>query len=67
MKWYRGSLFKTIMKSTFEKFPEVILADSTHKTNEHDMPFFALLCIDGNRDSHVIATFLVNKEDECTL
>ena len=57
----------SLMKSTFEKFPEVLLADSTHKTNENDMPFFALLCIDGNGESHVIAAFLVNKEDEATL
>ena len=55
------------MKRTFQKFPEVILADSTHKTNDRDMPFFALLTIDGYGDSHIVAAFLVNHEDEQTL
>ena len=31
----------SLMKTRFEKFPELILTDSTHKTNENDMPFFA--------------------------
>ena len=46
------------MKATFQNFPEVILADSTHKTNVNDMPFFALLAIDGNGESHIVAAFL---------
>ena len=56
-----------IMKSTFSKFPEVILADATHKTNEHDMPFYVLLVIDGNGDSHLGAAFLIHQEDEPSL
>ena len=34
------------MKEMFSKFPGVILDDSTHKANENNMPFFALLAED---------------------
>ena len=57
----------SIMRSTFSKFPEVILADATHKTNEHDMPFYVLLVIDGNGDSRIGAAFLIHQEDEPSL
>ena len=56
-----------MMKDKFQKFPEVILVDSTHKTNLNDMPLFVILCIDGNGDSHVVAAFLVHHEDEVTV
>ena len=56
-----------MMKDKFQKFPEVILVDSTHKTNLNAMPLFVILCIDGNGDSHVVAAFLVHHEDEVTV
>ena len=55
------------MVSAFDRFPEVILMDATHKTNQQDMPLYTLLCIDGNGESQVAAAFLVQKEDEGTI
>ena len=46
------------MKSTFDRFPEVILADSTYKTNNLNMALYALLAVDGHGESQVICAFL---------
>jgi hypothetical protein len=55
------------MKSVFARFPEVILADTTHNTNINEMPFYALMCVDGNGLSHIVCGFLVYTENELTL
>ena len=36
------------MKKQFQKFPETVLIDATHKTNNCDMSFYCMLCVDGN-------------------
>ena len=41
----------TGMVAPFQKFPEVLLVDATHKTNTEDIPLYTLLCIDGNGES----------------
>lgn len=51
------------MKTNFQRFPELLLADATHKTNDQQMPFYSLMIIDGNGDSHIAAAFLVQEED----
>ena len=50
------------MMTAFDRFPDVLLMDATHKTNNRDMPLYTLLTIDGNGESQV-ASFLVQKED----
>ena len=36
------------MELAFQRFPEVILADSTPKMNGQGMVLYTLLCMDGN-------------------
>ena len=55
------------MQSSFEKFPEVLLVDATHKTSDTEMPLYALLVVDGNGESEVAAIFLVKHEDEASI
>ena len=55
------------MRSTFERFPELILADATYKTNNQKMPLCCLQAKDENVDSHIVCAFLVQQEDEVTL
>ena len=52
------------MKSQFERFPETVLMDATHKTNNLDMPLYTMATIDGNKETQVAASFLVENEDE---
>ena len=47
------------MKSTFSRFPEVVLADSTYKTNNLNMALYAILSVDGHGESHLICAFLL--------
>ena len=55
------------MKSTFERYPEVLLADSTYKTNNLNMALYAILAVGGLGESHVVASFFVTTEDKTTL
>ena len=55
------------MLSLFKRFPEVMLVDATHKLNDQNMPLYGLLVVDGHGESHLVACFLVVKEDEATL
>lgn len=55
------------MKDTFEKYPEVIVVDSTYKLNLNRMPLYAMLVIDGNLQSHCVSFFLVTSEDNSTI
>ena len=55
------------MKTTFEKFPEVILLNATHKTNDLRMPLYLMLTVDSNGESEVVAAFIVTNEEEQTI
>ena len=55
------------MKSTFGRFPEVVLADSTCKTNNLNMALYAILSVDGYGESHLTCAFFVVNEDKATL
>ena len=55
------------MKAAFSRFPEVLLVDATHKTNDRGMILYTFLCIDGNGESQVAAVFLVQHETEESL
>jgi hypothetical protein len=55
------------MKEMFKRFPEVLLVDTTHNTNTHDMPLHVVMCVDGEGHSHPVTSFFVQQEDEATL
>ena len=55
------------MLSAFQRFPEVLLIDVTHKTNDQGMPLYTVINIDGNGESQVVAVFLVQTENEASL
>ena len=55
------------MKSIFSQFPEVVLVDSTYKTNNLNMALYALLAVDGHGESHLICAFFVVDEDKQSL
>ena len=54
----------TRMQHTFSQFPEVVLADATHKTNELQIPFYLMTSIDDNGETEIIAAFIVISEKE---
>ena len=43
------------MKEMFNQFPEVLLADATHKTNRQRMPFYMMTELDDNGCTEVTA------------
>ena len=45
------------MRSAFHRFPEVLLIDATHKTNDQGMALYTVINIDGNGQSQVVAFF----------
>ena len=55
------------MLSAFQRFPEVLLIDATHKTNDQGMPLYTIINIDGNGESQVVAVFLVQTESEACI
>ena len=55
------------MKDILEKYPETLLVDATYKTNNLNMPLYALMAIDGNGASQIVGFFVVSSEDEPTL
>ena len=57
----------SIMQKIFQSYPEVLLIDAKHKTNNKNMVLFAMMAIDGNGDSHVVAAFLAQDESEVCL
>ena len=50
------------MKKICEQYPEVILADATHKTSDLRMPL--MLVIDSNGESEIVAAFVVVNEED---
>ena len=55
------------MRSDYDKFPEVLLADGTYKVNDIHMPLYSFVVIDGNMDTQTACFFLLVKEDESSL
>ncbi|XP_059826631.1 uncharacterized protein LOC132394462 isoform X2 [Hypanus sabinus] len=53
------------MKQTYEKFPEVLLIDTTYSWEGLQLPTYLLLAIDGNGESELVCLwFLQNEERE---
>lgn len=53
------------MAHLFDKYPELILFDATYKLNNHNLPLFLQLCIDGNGNTEIVYSFVVvNLEKE---
>ena len=55
------------MISTFQSFPEVLLCNSTCKTNSVNMTLYALTAIDGHSESQVVGTFILSSDDKPSL
>ena len=51
------------MQQSFDRYPEVILVDLTHKTNNLRMPLFLLTAIDGNGETEIVASFIMINEE----
>eukprot|EP00118_Oscarella_pearsei_P023727 m.287597 g.287597 ORF g.287597 m.287597 type:complete len:453 (+) comp40703_c0_seq36:596-1954(+) len=47
--------------------PEVILLDATYKLNDHHMPLYVMIVIDGNGESEIVGLWLVENEERKTL
>ena len=56
-----------IMKNIFQAYPEILLIDAKHKTNNLNFVLYAFLAIDGNGDSHVVGSFLSQDESEVSV
>jgi len=55
------------MKAFFDKYPELILIDSTYKLNNVRMPLYVMLCVGPNGESEIVAVFLTASEDVIAL
>ena len=55
------------MRKQFQKFPETILIDATFKTNNCEMSFYCMMCVDGNGESQVVAAFLLLVDDKTSV
>ena len=55
------------MHSMYNRFPEVLIVDATHKVNSNNIPLYGLMIMDGNGESQLAAAFIVQKEDKPTL
>ena len=55
------------MRETYQKFPEILFVDATHKLNELRMPLYVLLAEDGNGESHIVAVWLITSEDAANI
>lgn len=50
------------MAHIYEKYPEVILFDATYKMNNHNLPLFIQLCIDGNGQTEIASLYICRSE-----
>ncbi|KAE8750035.1 hypothetical protein FOCC_FOCC003159 [Frankliniella occidentalis] len=55
------------MGETFEKFSDVLVADSTYCTNKYDMPLMAFLCLDENGNGRVAGYCLMRDESKANV
>jgi hypothetical protein len=51
----------------YERYPEIILIDSTYRVNNLRMPLYIVLCVDGNGQSQMVALWIVKSEDRQTI
>jgi zinc finger SWIM domain-containing protein 3 len=45
------------MRYAFEHYPEVMLVDSTYKTNNLRMPLYFIISVDGQGQSEIVVGF----------
>lgn len=50
------------MAQIYEKYPEVVLYDATHKLNNHQLPLFVQNCIDGNGETEIASLYICKSE-----
>ncbi|XP_052130943.1 uncharacterized protein LOC127751432 [Frankliniella occidentalis] len=52
------------MGKTFEKYSDVLIADSTYCTNKYDMPLMVFLCLDAYGNGRVVGYCLLRDESK---
>ena len=55
------------MREIYQAYPEVLICDSTYKTNKYGMPLFVLICVDGNNDIQIAGVFFTASESAASL
>lgn len=50
------------MAQLYDRYPEVVLYDATYKLNNHQLPLFVQLCIDGNGETEIASLYICNSE-----
>lgn len=50
------------MAHFYDKYPEIIFFDATHKLNNLDMPLFIQLCVDDNGETEIISLYVCTSE-----
>lgn len=50
------------MIQIFDKYPEVLLYDTTYKVNNKDLPLVLQLCVDGNGETEISNIFVARSE-----
>lgn len=50
------------MSQIFEKYPEVLLYDTTYKMNNKNLPLVLQLCVDGNGETEICNLFIARSE-----
>lgn len=50
------------MAQFFDKFPELLLYDTTYKMNNLDLPLTLQLCVDGNGETEIVNIFVARSE-----
>lgn len=46
----------------YDKYPEVVLFDATYKLNNHNLPLFIQICIDGNGETEIASLYICRSE-----
>ncbi|CAC5418308.1 unnamed protein product [Mytilus coruscus] len=55
------------MQNIFDKYPEVLLIDTTYKLNDLRLPLLVLMCVDGNGESEITGLWIVSDESKDTI
>lgn len=48
----------------YDKYPEIIFFDATHRLNNLNLPLFIQLCVDGNGESEIISLYVCVSESK---
>ena len=55
------------MQKVYEKFPEILLVDTTYNLLELRITIYLLIVIDGDGESEIVAIFILTDESKPTV